>query len=152
MTTQDKYIFVKKYITTDGIEDFKFVDNTLEDIKIVASQSAIGAYSQYSVGQLFYTRDTGLFYQLDSAKANLILSDTYKGYIGRNGIKFRYLHSADYNKRIDPAASNLVDIHLLTRAYDITYRQWLAGDITNKFIQSTLYRHGTELDKINHKR
>jgi hypothetical protein len=148
----EKYIFVKKYITTDQVEDFKFVDATEEGINIVASTSAIGAYSQYNAGQLFFDRSTSLFYKLDSAKKNLNIIEDYRGYIGRDKLKFRYLHSADYNQRIDPAASNIIDTYLLTRSYDTFYRQWLAGDIAQKPIPASadqlFQSYGTELDKI----
>jgi hypothetical protein len=148
----EKYIFVKKYITTDQVEDFKFVDATEEGINIVASTSAIGAYSQYNAGQLFFDRSTSLFYKLDNAKKNLNIIEDYRGYIGRDKLKFRYLHSADYNQRIDPAASNIIDTYLLTRSYDTFYRQWLAGDIAQKPIPASadqlFQSYGTELDKI----
>ena len=149
---EEKYIFVKKYITTDQVEDFKFVDATEEGINIVASTSAIGAYSQYNAGQLFFDRSTSLFYKLDNAKKNLNIIEDYRGYIGRDKLKFRYLHSADYNQRIDPAASNIIDTYLLTRSYDTFYRQWLAGDIAQKPIPASadqlFQSYGTELDKI----
>ena len=62
------------------------------------------------------------------------------------------MHSADYNQRIDPAASNIMDSYLLTRTYDIAYRQFLAGDrLTEPLPPSSdeMYRtYGTELEKI----
>ena len=122
-----KYIFQKKYTTSDGVEDYRYVDNAIEGIQVKANVGAVGAYSQYTAGQSF-TMDTELFYVLDSAKKNLQLTKDYRGYTGRSGLKFRYLHSADYNQRIDPSPSNIMDCYLLTRTYDAQYRQFLAGD------------------------
>lgn len=147
-----KYIFQKKYTTSDGVEDYRYVDNIIEGIKVVANVGAIGAYSQYTAGQIFFAMDTELFYKLDSTKKNITVTKDYRGYIGRSGLKFRYLHSADYNQRIDPAASNIMDSYLLTRTYDTQYRQFLAGDrLTEPLPPSSdeMYRtYGRELDKI----
>ena len=147
-----KYIFQKKYTTSDGIEDYRFVDNTVEGIQIKASASAIGAYSSYSAGQVFFTIDTQLFHKLDSTKKNLQIIKDYRGFLGRSNLKFRYLHSADYDQRIDPAVSNIMDCYMLTRTYDIAYRQFLNGDrIVAPLPPSSdeMYRtYGTDLDKI----
>jgi hypothetical protein len=149
---ESKYIFQKKYTTSDGVEDYRYVNNNIEGIKVKANSGAIGAYSQYTAGQVFFTMDTELFYKLDSTKKNIEITKEYRGYIGRSGLKFRYLHSADYNQRIDPAASNIMDSYLLTRTYDIAYRQFLAGDrLTEPLPPSSdeMYRtYGTELEKI----
>lgn len=149
---ETKYIFQKKYTTSDGVEDYRFVDNTVEGIQVKANIGAVGAYSAYTAGQVFFTMDTELFYKLDSTKKNLEITKDYRGYTGRSGIKFRYLHSADYNQRIDPAASNIMDSYLLTRTYDIAYRQFLSGDrLTEPLPPSSdeMYRtYGAELDKI----
>ena len=149
---ETKYIFQKKYTTSDGVEDFRYVDNTVEGIQVKANLGAIGAYSAYTAGQVFFTMDTELFHKLDSLKKNLEVIKDYRGYIGRSGLKFRYLHSADYNQRIDPAASNIMDTYMLTRTYDIAYRQFLQGDrLTEPLPPSSdeMYRtYGVELDKI----
>ena len=147
-----KFIFQKKYTTSDGVEDYRYVDNTVEKIQVKANAGAIGAYSAYTAGQVFFTMDTELFHKLDEAKKNLSIIKDYRGYIGRPGLKFRYLHSADYNQRIDPSASNIMDSYLLTRTYDIAYRQFLQGDRTIEPLPPSsdeMYRtYGVELDKI----
>ena len=76
--------------------------------------------------------DTELFHKLDATKKNLSIIKDYRGYIGRAGLKFRYLHSADYNQRLDPAASNIMDCYLLTRTYDIA-TEMVADSTTELF-------------------
>ena len=44
-------IFQKKYTTTDGVEDYRYVDNAIEGIQVKANVGAVGAYSQYTAGQ-----------------------------------------------------------------------------------------------------
>jgi|TARA_B110000908_G_scaffold172771_1_gene243010 hypothetical protein len=147
-----KFIFQKKYSTSDGVEDYRYVDNTIEGIQVKATVGGIGAYSAYTAGQIFFTMDTKLFYKLDAAKKNLTVIKDYRGYTGRAGLKFRYLHSADYNQRIDPSASNIMDSYLLTRTYDIAYRQFLQGNLTTEPLPPSsdeMYRtYGVELGKI----
>jgi hypothetical protein len=48
-------------------------------------------------------------------------------YQGRDNLKFQYIHSADYNSRIDPGASNIMDLYVLTTAYDTAFRLWISA-------------------------
>jgi hypothetical protein len=52
--------------------------------------------------------------------------------VGRDHLKFQYIHNADYESRIDPGASNIIDIFVLTKTYDVKYRQWLNGSINDR--------------------
>jgi len=147
-----KYIFEKKYTTTDGVEDFKYVKANVENISVLTTESAMNAYSSYDALEVFYYIDTGLFKQLSTDKLTLTQISTYKAFLGRSDLKFRYVHAADNNKRIDPSSTNLIDIYMLTRLYDNSYRQWLNGDIAVKPMPPSsdqLYRsYGVALDKI----
>tara|TARA_R110000851_G_scaffold293410_5_gene447957 strand:+ start:1216 stop:4692 length:3477 start_codon:yes stop_codon:yes gene_type:complete len=147
-----KYIFQKKYTTTDGVEDYQYVTQASQNILVLTSESAIGAYSSYDALTIFFAIDTGLFKQLSSDKLLLTQISNFKAFIGRADLKFRYVHAADNNKRIDPSSTNLIDTYLLTRLYDTSYRKWLNGDLTTKPLPPSsdqLYRsYGAELDKI----
>ena len=48
--------------------------------------------------------------------------------IGRDHLKFLWLHFAPDAFRIDPSVSNIMDVYLLTAAYDTTYRTALANN------------------------
>ena len=152
VTPTTKYIFQKKYTTSDGVEDFKYVTATSQNITVLTSESAIGAYSSYDASTVFFAVDTGLFKKLSTDKLSISQVSNFKAFIGRAGLKFRYVHAADNNKRIDPSSTNLIDTFLLTRLYDTTYRQWLNGDVIAQPLPPSsdqLYRsYGAELDKI----
>jgi len=45
---------------------------------------------------------------------------------GRSGLQFRWMHYTSENHRIDPAASNIIDAFILTKAFDTSMRQWVA--------------------------
>jgi len=133
---QPKYIILEKYNISVGQEDYKYVPNKNNTdygiVYIAYSEDDIGAKSQYPAGQYFYFVNTDTVKQLDSLKSNLIPTLDYKVYIGRDNLKFQYTHSADYESRIDPGTSNLIDIFVLSRSYDVKFRQWLAGNLTTK--------------------
>lgn len=57
----------------------------------------------------------------------LVTQPQYKVYVGRRDIKFQYTHNASVDRRIDPSVSNIIDMYVLTRAYDESYRIYLAG-------------------------
>jgi hypothetical protein len=125
--TNEKFIFQKSYITADGVDDFRYVDQEEENINIVSIERDIGAYSQYSDGTVFYIVDRDTFRVLDLASLELKLTSLYRAHVGRDKLKFYYVHSADSNSRIDPAVSNIIDTYMLTRRYDVEYRRWLNG-------------------------
>lgn len=60
----------------------------------------------------------------ESADA-FIYDSSYKGFNGRSGLKFHYVHNSGEDRRIDPSKSNIVDIYMLTSEYDTEYRNWL---------------------------
>ena len=60
----------------------------------------------------------------------LSLTSDYQAYIGRDNLKFHYVHSANESNRIDPSASNIIDVYLLTKSYDANFRSFLAGNLS----------------------
>jgi hypothetical protein len=46
--------------------------------------------------------------------------------VGRDKIKFQYRHNSPNDRRIDPSASNIIDLYILTSSYDKSYRLWLS--------------------------
>jgi hypothetical protein len=129
-----KYIIQQKYLISQGQEDYQYVSNDNGLVKIVSTQSAIGALTNYVDGQYFYCIDTQTVLKY-SANSTIKLNPTLdcKVYVGRDNLKFQYIHNADYNSRIDPGASNIMDVYVLTNSYDTAFRQWVnAGAIAGK--------------------
>jgi len=129
------YIVQKKYSISQGQEDYKYVYNDpaiggAGPVTILASQSLAYPLSQWTDGQYFYFIDTQIVVQYTVASGILNPTLDYKVYVGRDGLKFQYTHSADYNSRIDPGASNIIDVYILTKSYDTAFRQWVDGGTT----------------------
>jgi len=127
-----KFIVEQRYVISNGQEDYKYVSNnpTTGPVVILNSSSA-GAFSSYPDGTYFYFIDTATVVKLNlTGVLKLVPTLDYKVYIGRSDLKFQYIHSADYDSRIDPGSSNIVDIYVLTKNYDTLFRQWLlAGGV-----------------------
>lgn len=127
------YIAEKKYTITQGQEDYRYstaiADGT---VKLVATDSAIGALTNYTDGQYFYITSTGIVKKLNLTSATLVPTADYKVYVGRDNLKFQYVHNADYESRIDPGASNIVDVYVLTQTYDTDFRRWVSGALASQ--------------------
>jgi hypothetical protein len=129
---QNSFIIQEKYAISAGQNDYRYRNNSDNKVRFFATQGSVGSLSQYSNGQYFYFSDTGVVKQLNSTKSLLVPTLDYKVYVGRDNLKFQYIHRADYESRIDPGASNVIDIYVLTKSYDTLFRQWLDGSTTIK--------------------
>ena len=121
-----KFIFLKKYITSDNIEDFKYCDNADENITVVTNDGFI-QLSGMPTGKVFYVVSTEVFKKYNATTGLLTQTTDYKAYIGRDKLKFHYVHTADDDNRIDPSSTNINDCYLLTKKYDASFRQYLRG-------------------------
>jgi len=127
-----KYIVLEKYTIAQGQEDYRYVDNSSNIVQILSTEDDIYSYNvlglnYWNDGQYFYLADTGIVKKLFKTTAKVVSSLDYKVFVGRAGLKFQYVHSADYESRIDPGSSNIMDIFVLAKSYDTQYRQWLVG-------------------------
>jgi len=124
INSDDKYVFLEKYNPSSDVDDYKYVDSS--KFYIVPNLS-IGT-SAYNTGDIFFALDTKSFYVLNGN--NFDITNDYRAYVGRDKIKFHYIHNADESYRIDPSSTNIIDTYLLTKTYDTEYRKYLAGDLT----------------------
>jgi len=147
-----KYIFLEKYTSQAGTEDFRYIDNAIAGIKIYANEGELVTWSNEDDGQIFYFYEDNYFMKYNKS-SNIIEAETgYRAFIGRSDLKFHYVHAADSNNRIDPSASNIVDTYILSKSYDLQYRNWLKGAVSNKPLPPSsdeIYRsYGQEINKI----
>jgi hypothetical protein len=129
-----KFIVEQKYTITEGQEDYKYIPNDPSSgpVIILASKSAAFPLTQWTEGQYFYFVDTQTVVQYNKSTSTLNPTLDYKVYVGRDNLRFQYSHSADYDSRIDPGSSNIIDIYVLTNSYNTAFRQWvLAGANTS---------------------
>jgi hypothetical protein len=75
----------------------------------------------------FYDVDESIVKRVNRTTNTLDIDNTYSAAVGRRNLKFQYIHNASVDRRIDPSTSNIIDIYLLIRSYDESYRIYLAG-------------------------
>lgn len=126
-----KQNFVYFQYDTDSVNYSLMTDQTL--ITPYYDESFVGNPNE---GQLFY------FYGKDVVKKYSLgefTADTrYFAKTGRNGLKFHYTHNTGEERRLDPSKTNIMDIYVLTQAYDTAYRQWLAAGVgTEPFVPTS---------------
>jgi hypothetical protein len=124
---QSKYIVEQLYTIEDNQEDYKYFSNTDLKVLVMNSETSLTNLSIYNDGQYFYFIDTDVVKKLNKTTSELIVSLDYKCYKGRSSIKFQYIHNADYETRIDPGITNIIDIFILTKQYDKEFREYLDG-------------------------
>ena len=122
------FLFFKESVDTAGNKITTYVDNTNNQIAVVLKESLVNV-NDYADGDLiyFYDSDENVVKRVDKSTNTLILESTYSANIGRAGLKFQYIHNANVDRRIDPSSSNIIDVYLLTRSYNIAFRNYLAG-------------------------
>ena len=99
--------------------------NSVLKVITLQNKASLGSTTLYADGQIFYYVDENIFEILNKTTSNLNITQKYRAQIGRDNIKFHYVHAADESTRIDPSVSNIVDTYLLTRSYDNSFRQYL---------------------------
>ena len=140
-----KYVFLKKTTTIDGVEEYYYIPTskateqglyTFTDgtgsIKVFEETSTLGSTSMDDDGQIYYFIKENVFKVLNKTTGATVVSQDYMAKVGRDKLKFHYVHAADESTRIDPSVSNIVDTYMLTKSYDNAYRLYLEGTTSVK--------------------
>jgi hypothetical protein len=125
-TYKDKFVYFEKL--SDGLRysmyDGEVLAYPTEDDVLVGEKED---------GQLYYFYDSSMnvVKRYSSTTGGFILEPSYYARSGRSNLKFHYAHNSGEARRIDPSKSSIIDVYLLTKAYDLEYRNWLAGGTGN---------------------
>jgi len=133
----DKLVFLEKYLDFDNIERLRWKDpNTVSTTYArFADIELEGKYSN-AIGTVFYAYLEQEFYvlQLVEDVRTVVLSNNYVVKVGRSDLRFQYRHNSPNDRRIDPSPTNIIDMYVLTSAYDAEYRRYLK-DLTNTLVK-----------------
>ena len=127
-----KVVFYQTSTSSGGYLTYTAVDSVDIEQRYTTQAAINEVLAQFSSGQVFYASSDDKFYILSISGANvksIAQTTDYVKRIGRSDLLFKYSHNAPNNRRIDPSPSNIVDLFLLTRAYDADYRNYVT-DIT----------------------
>lgn len=152
LTNTNRFVFFEKYTTDSYIEDYRYISNENNMFIIYDSENSVSNLSSYKDGQLFYFYNSNMIKIFNKSSVSFSVTLDYYAVVGREGMYFHYLHNADSTTRIDPSATNIIDLYILTKDYDTAYRQYLNGvtDSPPLPASSTNLRltYGSNLDMI----
>lgn len=119
VTTSTSFVYFKTL--PDGLRYTRYTESTI--IPYRTEDEVVNKTN----GQMYYFYDpsVNVVATYSAATDEFIYDPTIRGYNGRAGLKFHYLHNSGEDRRIDPSKSNIIDVYLLTSAYDSEYRTWL---------------------------
>jgi len=133
----NKLVFFQKYLDYDNFERYQYFDsaNVVTRYGTEAEINADGKYA-HPVGTVFYAYSESKFFELAIVEGirTIQFSTNYIVRVGRDNIKFQYRHNSPNDRRIDPSASNIIDMYILTSSYDKSYRLWLS-DTTGLIVE-----------------
>jgi len=115
------YVVQQLYSISQGQEDYRYVSNNQLTGPVFFSQT------NPVDGSYYYTAGTNLVTKYNASTGKFVPTLDYIVYKGRDNLKFQYIHSADYDSRIDPGASNIMDLYVLTNDYDTAFRLWITA-------------------------
>jgi hypothetical protein len=130
IAVESRYIIQEKYEISQGQEDYRYVENNGK-VLIFNNELEINV-NNYNNGQYFYFIDTKTVKQFNTSTGLLHTTLDYRVFSGRDKLRFQYIHNADYESRIDPGLTNIIDLFVLTKQYDINFRQWLNGSLSTE--------------------
>lgn len=159
IVAEQDLIFTKKIIKNNN-EFEVFVDQLEENIWIIDPaqlDSSINKIYQvkditkFNTGDVVYNKVSNTFERVNR-EVDFIPTFEYSAYVGRDKLKFQYIHATDENRRIDPSSTNIIDTYILTRQYDTQFRLFLNGGLASKPqppSSDTLFQsYGREINKI----
>ena len=144
-TSAENFIFFESIESRyDRYKTWRLIDRSEIITAYDTISDALPLIRSYDVGQLFFTSLTREFYkvQLNSSRQKVFSlplnsiggAEFYKSELGLQDLNFQYRHNSPNTHRIDPNISNIVDIYVLTSAYNRSYREYLQ-DITQRILE-----------------
>jgi len=125
----NKLVFFEKYLDYDNIERYRYFEssNVVTRFAKLETIQNDGRYA-YPIGTIFYATTEKKFYELKLIEdiRTITSTENYIVRVGRDKLNFQYRHNSPSDNRIDPSASNIIDMYILTEAYNNQYRIWLA--------------------------
>lgn len=128
-----RYLFFKTETDEFGFKRERFIPNINSTFLIAQTELTTNINDpQFTHNQLVYFYDEDLIKRVDLITRTFVLQPEYAAYIGRDRLKFQYVHNASSDRRIDPGVSNIIDVYVLVRTYDTNYRNWISNFTTEE--------------------
>ena len=131
------YVFFIRFVDYDNLIRYRLLNSSVVNYSFATKVLIDNVRNNFPNGRIFYATTDKKFYQITTnGTANSLtdVSTNYQAYLGRQDIMFQYKHNASDKRRIDPAASNLIDCYIMSRSYDEAYRNYIT-DYTGKLAE-----------------
>ena len=138
---------VRQVIITDGEESGT---ESIHDLEVIPTDENLDGFPDninldYLIAPddyvYFYRENSGASWVFQPYSEDVLQAYTedqanptpkWKRERGREGLNFLWMHRTPRYHLIDPSATNLIDVFILTRGYYSSVRQWLSGLLTEK--------------------
>jgi len=126
----DKFVYFQT--STDG-KSYDLVSSEMFTAYPTPADVNLNSSNAPSDGDLYYFYDPSYnviksySVALQNTPDPWVYQPSYFAFPGRANLKFHYTHNSGQDRRIDPSKSNIIDVYMLTSAYDSEYRSWLAA-------------------------
>ena len=147
---KDKFVFFQ----TTNVSGTAVTSKVSKDLFLIYDkETSVSSFANVANGQLFYFySDTeNVVKSYDSTLGALVLETDYFAKPGRDGIKFQYIHNAENDRRLDPSKTNIMDLYVLTRTYDNSFRTYLNGSSSKPIAPTSVQleqQFGPSLEKV----
>lgn len=122
-----KFLFWTLTTGTDGYQYWVPINIPISNIFSNPGLLPSLTSSFWTQGMIVYIINNGVFYNYSSMPPTLTdVTSTYRVRIGRQDVSFLWKHFAPTDQRINPAITNIIDMYVLTSAYDTNLRNWIA--------------------------
>jgi len=125
----NKFVFFKQAIDYSSFIKYNVVDSSLVVTTYSTKNEVSLNSSLYQNGTIFYAYSENAFYVLTEGIP--VVTTDYIAKVGRQSLYCQYRHNSPNNRRIDPSPNNIVDLYMLTKAFNDSYTAWIR-DTSNK--------------------
>ena len=126
-----KLVFLKQTVDFDNLERYLPVEPGIVNSEYATKDDIEIVKTEFVSGQIFYTYDEKVFYELVFTVVNgiiqrtLVQTNIYKARIGRQSLGFQYRHNSPLTNIIDPGSTNIIDLYLVVEEYYIAYQNYI---------------------------
>ena len=129
----NKMLFWEQVTSSDGYQYWQPIDIPLSQIYATPFFLPAPTDTDIDDREIAYVISTEKFYQAIN-RSWVDVTSSHKMRVGRKNVSFLWKHYAPTDQRINPAIMNVIDMYVLTSAYDTDIRNWIAtnGSAVNK--------------------
>ena len=150
-------VFLQQTVDFDNLERYLPVSEGLVNSQFANIAEIEFVKTEFPNGQVFYAYSTDLFYVLSVTTQNrvdtrtLIPTNEYRVYVGRPSLAFQYRHNSPLTNVINPGATNIIDIYVVTQQYYTQYQNYVRDttDTVPEPAPDTIDQLTTSYSKLN---